>query len=98
MTNDRKCGLTTLELARLEHACNIVVKGFGDAPYLVGSAGEFSEYRDVDVRLIMSDDEFDQMFGGERGILGPCLSGYWVLPCDRLGSADCLSDSATNGS
>jgi hypothetical protein len=40
-----------------------VLDAFGDRPYLVGSALRHAGYRDVDVRLILSDDEFAARFG-----------------------------------
>lgn len=57
----RACQLRTDELDRLNRACILVSRAFGEHPYLVGSAG-FGEagsgYRDVDVRLMLSDEEF----------------------------------------
>ena len=47
----------------LEQACqqiNAAFDGFGC--YLVGSALERPDWRDVDVRLIMADEEFDALF------------------------------------
>jgi hypothetical protein len=34
---------------------------FGDCPYLVGSALKNKQWRDVDVRLILPDDEYERM-------------------------------------
>lgn len=51
----------------LELACqqlNDAFDGFGC--YLVGSALQRPDWRDIDVRLIMGDDEFDAMFPGCR--------------------------------
>jgi hypothetical protein len=52
--------LTTSELYNLDQACTLIGRAFSEGPYLVGSAGFGSEddYRDVDVRLILDDDEF----------------------------------------
>lgn len=36
---------------------------FGDWPYQVGSSLETKAWRDVDVRLILDDAEFEQQFG-----------------------------------
>jgi hypothetical protein len=58
--------LTTLDLHRLDRACALIRDGFGHPPYLVGTAGigeKGQTYRDVDVRLILHDDEFDELFG-----------------------------------
>jgi hypothetical protein len=35
---------------------------FGDYPYLVGSSLERPDYRDIDLRLILDDDTFDQLY------------------------------------
>ena len=67
----RKCGLTTSELARLNLACIPVREALGalGGTYLVGSAGssdtvrgEDGTFRDVDIRSILSDEEFDALF------------------------------------
>jgi hypothetical protein len=36
---------------------------FGSYPYLVGSAARSKEWRDVDVRLILADDEYERTIG-----------------------------------
>jgi hypothetical protein len=47
----------------LEQACQQIGDAFGDyGCYLVGSALERPDWRDVDVRFIMPDDEFDRLF------------------------------------
>lgn len=40
-----------------------VYEAFGDHPYLVGSATRSASWRDVDVRLILPDEEFNALFG-----------------------------------
>lgn len=40
---------------------------FGHLPYLVGSALENKQWRDVDVRLILCDDEYARLELGEPG-------------------------------
>lgn len=39
---------------------------FGHVPYHVGSSVTSKQWRDVDVRLILDDDEFEAMFGRDR--------------------------------
>ena len=47
----------------LELACQTLKEAFGGAGcYLVGSALERADWRDVDVRMILPDDEFDALF------------------------------------
>lgn len=40
-----------------------VYNTFGDTPYLVGSALRTTEWRDVDVRLILADEDYEAWFG-----------------------------------
>lgn len=57
----RTDGLTTVEMYHLDHACELLDKAFPDGDtFLVGSAGIGSTgpYRDVDVRLMLSDEDF----------------------------------------
>jgi len=52
---------------------------FGHVPFLVGSATRTTEWRDVDVRLILPDDEFDALFGE---LTEPrCLNLKWNAAC-----------------
>jgi hypothetical protein len=64
----------------LNAACAIINKAFesGFGCYLVGSSLERRDHRDVDVRYIMGDAEFDRMFrcGGERA-----HDALWSLMC-----------------
>ncbi len=41
----------------------VVEAAFGHIPYQTGSSVLSKEWRDVDVRLILPDDEFEAMFG-----------------------------------
>ena len=62
----RKSGLSTRDIHALDVACTFLVGLFGaHRVYLVGTAQTGGEYRDVDVRAILPDDEFDEMFGGQ---------------------------------
>lgn len=74
----RSCHLSTLELHELDEACAPFLAAFGEHPYLVGSASNRSDFRDVDVRLILADDEFDALFAEREGL--------WAL-LSRLGSS-----------
>lgn len=65
----------------LEAACQQINAAFdeGFGCYLVGSALERPDWRDIDVRLIMSDEAFDAEFPGtrERGIWE--FDAKWLL-------------------
>lgn len=73
----------------LNHACTILNRALGGyGCYLVGSSLERRDYRDVDVRYILSDEEFDRLFrveakdadGGSAGWLNP----LWSLMCTAI--------------
>lgn len=49
----------------LEHICRIFTKAFGQRTYQVGSSLERADYRDVDLRCILSDEEYDSLFFGK---------------------------------
>jgi hypothetical protein len=54
---------------------------FGHLPYLVGTASTGKTWRDVDVRLILPDDEFDALFPSvENGQ----PDGRWGLLCAAI--------------
>ena len=75
--------LTTAEFAKLNHASTIVVECFGwGTTYLVGSATQKDSYRDVDIRTVLPDEDFDAMFGGKVF--------FWSLFC--LGVATYLRE------
>lgn len=72
----RKSFLSTSQFALLNDACIPVTEAFDSPPYLVGSATEGSDYRDVDLRVILTDEDFDHWFGG-RVML-------WSLVCHAI--------------
>ena len=70
----------------LSEACRTINEAFGDyGCYLVGSALERADHRDVDVRCIMKDDSFHALFPGldthaiETGAAVWELDARWVL-------------------
>lgn len=88
---NRSDQLTTIELFRLDRACGLITAAFGTGSvYLVGTAGigGHSGYRDVDVRLILDDDEFDVTCPTRERWALLCLTiGAWLraetgLPVD----------------
>jgi hypothetical protein len=52
------------QIFNLNQACSTLTAAFGHTIYLVGSAIERRDYRDVDVRCILDDVEYDRMFPG----------------------------------
>lgn len=82
MTTGRKHDqLTTVQLYNLDTACRIISRAFkGGPPYLVGSAGDgdgSGTYRDVDVRLMLDEEEFEAAC--------PTLA-RWELLCLSIGA------------
>lgn len=57
------CYLGAPELDRLDHASMIVAEAL-DTPYLVGSVLQRPDFRDVDVRVVLDDDEYARLFPG----------------------------------
>lgn len=73
---DRVCFVGAPALFRLNQACRIVADAFGTAPYLVGSSLMRRDFRDVDVRLMLEDAEYDRLFRG-----GTMYNALWSLLC-----------------
>lgn len=64
----RHCYLSTVELHRLDRACRDLwhmAEIYDGGVYLVGSSMQRPDFRDVDVRMMLPDEEFDRMFGRE---------------------------------
>lgn len=64
---------SALQLALLNDACTRITQAFDHPPYVVGSSIERADWRDVDVRTILADDEFDAIFGSHPDL--------WSLLC-----------------
>lgn len=73
-----RSGLSTLQLHILDQACVPLAAAFGGT-YLVGTAQSGGPYRDVDVRTILGDEEFDRLFGDEPG------RRRWAIICMGIG-------------
>jgi len=61
--------LSPPDMHRLDWACRPVYRAFGSPPYLVGSVLTRPDFRDVDLRLILPDDEWDEMFADRPELL-----------------------------
>lgn len=77
------CYLTTTELHRLDVAVQPLLAIDSHGVMLVGSVGERPDFRDVDVRLILNDDDFDRLFGH-----APELWSVFSYAVSRMLSAD----------
>jgi len=69
---------------RLNEACRIVndAFGFGYGVFLVGSSLTRRDYRDVDLRLIVTDEDFARLFPGELG--ASWRHPFWSLLCSSI--------------
>lgn len=63
----------------LDEFANQVWNTFGGPPYLVGSALFGKKWRDVDVRMILSDEEYEAWDLGKPNF--PHKNGKWVALC-----------------
>ena len=89
----RSCYLSPHQLKRLDLACIAIREAFPNyGPVLVGSVGERTDFRDVDVRVILRDKDFDHIFGkGTADSHGEAHSDpRWSLLCSAL--SEWLSD------
>ncbi len=102
--------LSVTETYRLNVACAAIMAAFDDnCPYLVGSSLHRADYRDVDLRLILDDADYDRRFGSkaqeiERRLLNVAISD-WIaartgLPIDfqfqRMTDANARFDGPRN--
>ncbi len=58
-TRQRATYLRVDEVRLLDHWCDSLGQTFGTTPYLVGSVLIRSDYRDVDVRVMLDDDAYE---------------------------------------
>jgi hypothetical protein len=64
----KACYVGAPAIFALDHACRTLTEAFGGfGCYLVGSSIERPDYRDVDVRFILSDAEFEARFPDAHG-------------------------------
>lgn len=64
---------------KLEQFGDQVWAAFGHPPYLVGSATHSKQWRDVDVRLILTDEEWDKLGLGDKR--RPSMCRKWHALC-----------------
>lgn len=80
MTNAAGVGMPAL--MHLDAFAREIEAAFGRLPYLVGSAARGKTWRDVDVRLILPDEEFDTLF--PRHGKPDSMDGRWSLMCAAI--------------
>lgn len=65
-TPSRGCWIGPPAIDKLDLACNLINRAFGEVCYLVGSATRTRDYRDVDVRMMIPDEKVNLLFGPIR--------------------------------
>jgi len=71
--SDRSTYIPLSSFILLDHACGPIVEAFDEFPYHVGSSTQRADWRDVDVRLILEDNRYDEFRFTEPT--------YWSLFC-----------------
>lgn len=93
--------LSPRQMFLLDEACRPIRQAFGHPPYLVGTAAVRGTYRDVDVRLILADDEFDAIPGRLVPFLGLAIGEYLAartgLPIDFQLQRQTAANAAHSG-
>lgn len=83
--------LSPRQMFLLDQACKPINEAFGDfGCYLVGTASKRQAYRDVDVRFIMTDKQFDRLHKAVKDVglaflglsIGQYLASLTGLPID----------------
>jgi len=61
--------LQVSEFYRLNVACRVINQSFGNyGCYLVGSVLKTDQFRDIDIRCVLADDNYDLLFNGDQHI------------------------------
>jgi hypothetical protein len=78
---ERYCWIGAPEIFLLEQQCYLLYQAFDEIPYLVGSATEHRQFRDVDIRMIFGESKW-------IGLFGDCRHGdhnpLWSLLCTSI--------------
>ncbi len=65
----------------LNNVAAILNEAFGLHNYLVGSALTTRDFRDVDIRCILDDADFDRLFGPAKNY---STNAFWSLICSAI--------------
>ena len=66
------------EFASLNLACSIVSMAFGRPCFLVGSAVERRDFRDVDIRMPLDEDSMTAFLGSDKAPIGSTAFGQYM--------------------
>lgn len=104
METTRASFLNTVETFNLESACVPLTKAFGPCTYQVGSSLKRANYRDVDLRCILDDDEFETLLLSttERleflnAVISEWLQARTGLPIDFQFQKTCRANEEFDG-
>jgi hypothetical protein len=65
-SNKRANYLTVSQYFNLRQVCRVVVLSFGHNIYLVGSVLEHKDWRDVDIRCMLWEPEYNKLIGENK--------------------------------
>lgn len=94
----RNTFLSPPDLFRLDWACRPIRIAFDTPPYLVGSALDRPDYRDIDLRLILDDQRFKGLVSGSGDmllLLNIALSGLITATAGQRAPIDFQIQSQT---
>ena len=66
----------------LNQACRVITEAYGYCLYQVGSSLTKRDFRDVDLRCILDDEEFDKKYPGIRS--NHQMDARWSLDCSAI--------------
>ena len=69
------------EMRKLEHFCRLISSSMKSPVFVVGSCLARSDYNDVDIRAVMGDGRFEELFGDYRNKEADML---WSLLCTSV--------------
>lgn len=77
--SEQRFGVGMPASIKLDMFGQVVKEAFGASVYLVGSATRTRQWRDVDVRVILEDDEYERQIGE---FTSPrCMNARWNALC-----------------
>jgi hypothetical protein len=79
--NKAKAGVGMPQQLYLHEFGSKIWETFGHIAYLVGSVLTSKSWRDVDIRLMLDDPEFDRLFPNVKSEADTHLDGAWVGYC-----------------
>ncbi len=68
--------LSVSQFHALDLACSRLREAFNRPPYLVGSVQERADWRDVDVRMLLNDDEYEALTRDQWTVFGLAVSAW----------------------